>query len=171
MKSPKISLLKTIISSYDEFLQIVYCQQIFNNIQKSCLETICLEPKILFNSVNFIELPASLLEIILKRDDLNLDERKLKFKKYDHVLCEDCNQEIENFGYKGEEIKAIFEEANKEIPNISISHEKVLHASQVLTFDNLPKPVNSSAINSYLEEDMNNEGIVYLFNIFNHIIM
>ncbi|CAB5196150.1 unnamed protein product [Rhizophagus irregularis] len=29
--------------------------------------------------------------------DLNLDERKLKFKKYDHVLCEDCNQEIEMF--------------------------------------------------------------------------
>ena len=32
------------------------------------------EPKILFNSVKFINLPASLLEIILKRDGLNLSE-------------------------------------------------------------------------------------------------
>ncbi|PKY59194.1 hypothetical protein RhiirA4_514629, partial [Rhizophagus irregularis] len=31
--------------------------------------------------------------------DLNLDERKLKFKKYDHVLCEDCSQEIEKFSF------------------------------------------------------------------------
>ncbi|GBB90466.1 hypothetical protein RclHR1_17430002 [Rhizophagus clarus] len=27
--------------------------------------------------------------------DLNFDERKMKFKKYSHVICEDCNQEIE----------------------------------------------------------------------------
>ena len=32
------------------------------------------EPEILFNSVKFINLPASLLEIILKRDGLNLSE-------------------------------------------------------------------------------------------------
>uniref|UniRef100_U9TV78 Uncharacterized protein n=1 Tax=Rhizophagus irregularis (strain DAOM 181602 / DAOM 197198 / MUCL 43194) TaxID=747089 RepID=U9TV78_RHIID len=31
--------------------------------------------------------------------DLNLDERKLKFKKYDRVLCEDCSQEIEKFSF------------------------------------------------------------------------
>ncbi|GBB94221.1 hypothetical protein RclHR1_23120001, partial [Rhizophagus clarus] len=31
--------------------------------------------------------------------DLNLDERKMKFKKYDHVICEDCNQEIEKFNF------------------------------------------------------------------------
>src|SRR5205814_2156610 len=33
-------------------------------------------------------------------------------------------QEIENFGYKGKEIKAIFEDADKEIPNISTSYKK-----------------------------------------------
>jgi hypothetical protein len=55
-------------------LQIVYCNQIFNNIQKFCLKTICLEPEILFESVNYTNLPAPLLEIILRRDDLNLDK-------------------------------------------------------------------------------------------------
>ena len=57
-----------------KILQIVYCHQVFNNIHKSCLETICFEPEILFNSVKFIDLPAPLLEIILKRDYLNFDE-------------------------------------------------------------------------------------------------
>ncbi|PKK79842.1 hypothetical protein RhiirC2_768680 [Rhizophagus irregularis] len=31
--------------------------------------------------------------------DLNLDERRMKFKKYDHVICEDCNQEVEKFSF------------------------------------------------------------------------
>jgi hypothetical protein len=31
--------------------------------------------------------------------DLNLDERKLKFIKYDRVLCEDCNQEIKSSNF------------------------------------------------------------------------
>src|SRR6266536_972095 len=31
--------------------------------------------------------------------DLNLDERKIKFRKYNHILCDDCNQEIERFGF------------------------------------------------------------------------
>ncbi|PKC13326.1 hypothetical protein RhiirA5_410720 [Rhizophagus irregularis] len=31
--------------------------------------------------------------------DLNLDERIMKFKKYDHVICEDCNQEVEKFSF------------------------------------------------------------------------
>ena len=55
-------------------LEIIYCHQIFNSIQKLCLDTICLGPKRLFNSVKFINLPAPLLEIILKRDDLYFEE-------------------------------------------------------------------------------------------------
>ena len=58
-------------------LQTAYCHQVLNNIQKSCLEVVCFEPENLCNSVNFIKLPALLLEIILKQDDLNLDEIKV----------------------------------------------------------------------------------------------
>ena len=43
-------------------------------MQEFCLETICFQPEILFDSVKFINLPAPVLEIILRRDDLNLDE-------------------------------------------------------------------------------------------------
>src|SRR5579862_8718481 len=39
-----------------------------------CLEKICENPKILFNSDKFVNLKAPLLELLLKRDDLNTDE-------------------------------------------------------------------------------------------------
>ncbi|CAB4428158.1 unnamed protein product [Rhizophagus irregularis] len=69
-------------------------------------------------------------------------------------------QEEEKFGYKRKEIKAIFEEANKEIPNISTSYKKnsdAIYTSRLFTFKNLIKPVNSSIITSYLDDDENNE--------------
>jgi Zn finger protein HypA/HybF involved in hydrogenase expression len=31
--------------------------------------------------------------------DLNLNERRAKFEKYDYILCEDCNQKIENSNF------------------------------------------------------------------------
>ena len=68
-------------------------------------------------------------------------------------------QNKEKFGYKGKEIIAVFEEADKEIPNISTSYDKdpdAVYTSRVFTFSNLPKPVNSSIVTSYL-----NEGIVF----------
>ncbi|GES76008.1 kinase-like domain-containing protein [Rhizophagus clarus] len=65
-------------------------------------------------------------------------------------------QEKEKFGYKGKEIKVIFEEADKEIPNISASYENnpdAIYTSRLFTFSNLTKPVNSSIITSYLNEE------------------
>src|SRR6266498_2353516 len=59
----------------------------------------------------------------------------------------------EKFGYKGEEIKSIFEEADKEIPNISTSHEKdpdAIYTSRLFLFSNLIKPINSPNITSCL---------------------
>ena len=61
----------------------------------------------------------------------------------------------EKFGYKGKEIKSMFEEADKEIPNISTSYEKdpdAIYTSRVFTFNNLPKPINSSIMTSYLND-------------------
>ncbi|CAB5380513.1 unnamed protein product [Rhizophagus irregularis] len=66
--------------------------------------------------------------------------------------------EVEKYGYKGKEIKAAFEEADKEIPNISTSYEKnsdAVYTSRAFTFSNLlPKPVNSSIITSYVNNEV-----------------
>ncbi|CAB4493949.1 unnamed protein product [Rhizophagus irregularis] len=43
-----------------------------------------------------------------------------------------------------------------EIPNISTSYEKnpdAIYTSRIFIFSNLPKPVNSSIITSYIDED------------------
>ncbi|GBC02099.1 hypothetical protein RclHR1_04450007 [Rhizophagus clarus] len=68
--------------------------------------------------------------------------------------------EVKKFGYKRKEIKAMFEEADKEIPNISTSYEKdpdAIYTSRVFTFSNLSKPINSPIITSYLNDEENNK--------------
>jgi hypothetical protein len=75
-----------------------------------------------------------------------------------------CYDEKEAFGYSGKEIKAFFEEADNEIPNVSTSYEKdsdAIYTSRAFTFSNmLPKPVNSF-ITSYFDNERSNKGIFY----------
>src|SRR5205814_3355521 len=55
-------------------LRMVYYCKPLDNLQEFCLEKICSEPESLFSSDKFTQLSAPLLEIILKQDDLRLDE-------------------------------------------------------------------------------------------------
>ncbi|RIA97532.1 hypothetical protein C1645_813944 [Glomus cerebriforme] len=55
-------------------LQMVIDHKIFVNVKEFYLEAICSDPKILFDSDKFTQLSAPTLEIILKRNDLKLDE-------------------------------------------------------------------------------------------------
>ncbi|EXX76511.1 hypothetical protein GLOIN_2v1775034 [Rhizophagus irregularis DAOM 181602=DAOM 197198] len=56
-------------------LETVYHQhEKFTDLWNFFLENICEEPRILFNSNKFVNLKASLLELLLKRDYLNMDE-------------------------------------------------------------------------------------------------
>ena len=47
-------------------LEIIHQHETFTDLWNFCLEKICEEPKILFNSDKFINLKASLLELLLK---------------------------------------------------------------------------------------------------------
>ncbi|CAB4417995.1 unnamed protein product [Rhizophagus irregularis] len=55
-------------------LETVYQHETLTDLWNFCLEKICKEPKILFDSDKFINLKAPLLELLLKRDDLNMKE-------------------------------------------------------------------------------------------------
>src|SRR5690348_11940176 len=55
-------------------LETVYQHETFTDLWNFCLEKICKEPKILLNSDKFVNLKAPLLEVLLKRDDLNMEE-------------------------------------------------------------------------------------------------
>ncbi|RIA86380.1 hypothetical protein C1645_740878 [Glomus cerebriforme] len=71
-----------LIEHQDEFLQKnpigileeIYQHETFTNLWNHCLEKICEEPEMLFDSDKFINLKAPLLKLFLKRDDLGLDE-------------------------------------------------------------------------------------------------
>ncbi|RIA84114.1 hypothetical protein C1645_430427 [Glomus cerebriforme] len=57
-----------------EILETIYQHESFKDLWNFYLEKICEEPEVLFNSDKFIKLNAPLLELLLKRDDLRLDE-------------------------------------------------------------------------------------------------
>ncbi|GES85077.1 BTB/POZ domain-containing protein [Rhizophagus clarus] len=57
-----------------EILEYVYQHETFTELWNFCLENVCVEPDILFKSDKFICLKAPLLELLLKRDNLSLDE-------------------------------------------------------------------------------------------------
>ncbi|GBB97336.1 hypothetical protein RclHR1_02970011 [Rhizophagus clarus] len=63
---------------------------------------------------------------------------------------------ISDFDFSGKEIKTIFEKADKEISNISTLYKidpDAIYTSRAFTFSNLPKPINSSIITSYIQGD------------------
>ncbi|GBB89316.1 hypothetical protein RclHR1_00160032 [Rhizophagus clarus] len=55
-------------------LEAVYYNETFTDLWNFCLDKICEDPKILFDSDEFIDLKAPLLELLIKRDDLNMKE-------------------------------------------------------------------------------------------------
>ncbi|GBC49037.2 hypothetical protein GLOIN_2v1837915 [Rhizophagus irregularis DAOM 181602=DAOM 197198] len=71
-----------LIKNQDEFLQqdpkgileAVYQHESFTDLLNYCLEKICQEPKILFESDKFTSLKAPLLKLLLEKDYLDLDE-------------------------------------------------------------------------------------------------
>ena len=67
-----------LIKHQDKFLQQnpieILEHEHFTELWNFCLKKICVEPEILINSGKFINLKAPLLELLLKRDDLLLDE-------------------------------------------------------------------------------------------------
>jgi serine/threonine protein kinase len=78
--------------------------------------------------------------------------------------CIGNNPVNDEFGYKGKEVGVAFDESDKEIPNISTSYKNnpdAIYTSRLFTFSNLTKPVNSSLITSYLDEEENNKGSIF----------
>jgi hypothetical protein len=57
-----------------EVLNTIHQYESFTDLCNFYLEKICEKPKILFGSDKFINVKASFLELLLKRDDLNMDE-------------------------------------------------------------------------------------------------
>ncbi|POG81725.1 kinase-like domain-containing protein [Rhizophagus irregularis DAOM 181602=DAOM 197198] len=91
--------------------------------------------------------------------DANPNQRPTANELYEILDCWYHYNDDEKYGYKGKEVKAVFDEADKEIPNISALYEKdpdAIYTSRAFTFKNLSKPINSSFIvTTYLNEEDN----------------
>ncbi|GBC01280.1 hypothetical protein RclHR1_04120010 [Rhizophagus clarus] len=57
-----------------EILETIYQRESFTKLRNFCLEKIYKEPKILFENDKFANLKAPSVELVFKRNDLNLDE-------------------------------------------------------------------------------------------------
>ncbi|RGB42267.1 hypothetical protein C1646_662359 [Rhizophagus diaphanus] len=55
-------------------IKTIYQNESFTNLLDFCLSKICEEPEILFDSENFTSLKAPIMELLLNRDDLCLEE-------------------------------------------------------------------------------------------------
>ncbi|EXX73012.1 BTB/POZ domain-containing protein [Rhizophagus irregularis DAOM 181602=DAOM 197198] len=55
-------------------IETIYQNESFTNLLDFCLNKICEEPEILFDSENFTSLKAPIMELLLNRDDLCLEE-------------------------------------------------------------------------------------------------
>ncbi|GBB89315.1 hypothetical protein RclHR1_00160031 [Rhizophagus clarus] len=56
---------------------VVYQHETFTDLWNFCLKKICEDPKILFNSDRSVNLQTSLSKVLLKQDDLNMEEIKI----------------------------------------------------------------------------------------------
>src|SRR6266498_1328424 len=79
---------ETLIINYDfiiknilEIIELTYQQKFLTKLWDFCIQEICYEPDRLFKSTKFITLNPAILEIILKRDDFNIDYEMIIWEK------------------------------------------------------------------------------------------
>ena len=78
-----------IINNYDfiiknilEIIELTYQQKLLIKLWGFCIQEICYEPDCLFKSTKFLTLNPAILEIILKRDDFDIDNEIVIWKIY-----------------------------------------------------------------------------------------
>src|SRR6266487_1250054 len=62
-----------VIKNILEIIELTYQQKLLTKLWDFCIQGICYEPDGLFKSTKFLTLNPAILEIILKRDDFNID--------------------------------------------------------------------------------------------------
>ncbi|GBB93250.1 hypothetical protein RclHR1_02140003 [Rhizophagus clarus] len=100
----------------------VYQCDTFAGLWDSFLEAICDKPEILFNSDKLIEVKASILELLLKRDDLLLDEIVIWNNLIKWGFAQHPSVKQDDLKWDKEEIKIIKSTLCRFIPLIRFYH-------------------------------------------------
>src|SRR5687768_16463946 len=74
---------QSIILQHDpiEILEIIYNHETCSSLSDKCLQLICKDPNLLFNSKRHLNIDKDLMLLILRRDDFILDD-ELKIWEY-----------------------------------------------------------------------------------------
>jgi hypothetical protein len=105
-----------------EIFEAVYQHENFTELWNYCLEKICMEPEILIKSDKFISLKAPLLELLLKRDDLSLDEIIIWDSLIKWCLAQHANISQDPTQWNKEEITIMGRAIHRFIPLIRFNH-------------------------------------------------
>src|SRR5436305_5460774 len=101
-----------------DILETVYQHETFTDLWNFCLEKICDEPKILFDSEKFINLKAPLLELLLKSDDLNIDEIEIWESLLKWCFAQQNMKNDDPAGWNKEDITKIERSLHRLVPLI-----------------------------------------------------
>ena len=77
-----------IIKNILEIIKLTYQQKLLIKLWGFCIQEICYEPDCLFKSTKFLTLNPAILEIILKRDDFNIDNEIVIWENLLKWMCE-----------------------------------------------------------------------------------
>ncbi|POG78972.1 hypothetical protein GLOIN_2v1472655 [Rhizophagus irregularis DAOM 181602=DAOM 197198] len=143
-------------------LELVFQHKTFTNLKDSLLEIICHEPKILFGTDKILSLPAQILESLLKREDLVLDEIEIwdNLTKWAHAQQPTVDKNP--FEWTKNELALMERTLLKLIPLIRF-HDITSKAyyEKVIPYEDLfPKKLRLEIMKFYLTSDIKQIGLL-----------
>ncbi|EXX50194.1 BTB/POZ domain-containing protein [Rhizophagus irregularis DAOM 181602=DAOM 197198] len=133
-------------------LEIIFQHESLTTLRNYCIETICQEPNILFGTDKILKLPAELLELLLKRDDLALKEIEIWNNLIKWTQSKHLTIDTDTSKWNREDSTLMGETISRFIPLIrfqDITSEDF--SLNVLPYEDLlPKKLKHEILNSYL---------------------
>src|SRR5207249_4050189 len=77
-----------IIKNICEIIELAYQKKSFNKLWNFCIEEVCFNPNYLFESIKFLNLNPSILEMILKQDYFYIDDEIIIWENLLKWACE-----------------------------------------------------------------------------------
>ncbi|CAB4444562.1 unnamed protein product [Rhizophagus irregularis] len=133
-------------------LEIIFQHESLTTLHNYCIEAICQKPNILFGTDKILKLPAELLELLLKRDDLALKEIEIWNNLIKWIHSKNPTIDTDTSKWNREDSTLMEETISRFIPLIrfqDITSEEFSH--NILPYEDLlPRKLKHEILNSYL---------------------
>ncbi|KAG9288952.1 hypothetical protein G9A89_019574 [Geosiphon pyriformis] len=139
-----------------QVLDIVFRHEACHSLRDYCLEAICANPKLIFESKGFRSIDRSILLMLVKRDDLDIEEIKIWEYLIDWGTAQHTSLGKEVSKWSREDFTTVAATLEPLLPLIRWGEIKSLNFQQkVLPYKRvLPKPLYKSIIEHYLNSSI-----------------